>query len=69
MTHPALILPMRDIQSVMGSVFHAPALLLQFQPLLGAQFPWVSRTDQPGVRQLTLGANPPIDPGDLQRSG
>ena len=69
MTHPTLILPMADIQSVMRSVFHSPALLFQVQPLARAQFPLVSRTDQPSRSQLTLSPNLSIDSGDLQRSG
>ena len=65
----ALILPMRDVQGVMGSILDAPALLFQLQPLLFIELALGSRTRQPSPMEFAVNADAAIDSGDLQRSG
>lgn len=67
--HPALVLPVRHIQGVMGAVLHAPPLLFQTQPLRLVELAGAARSDQPRTVQLPPSADPAIDPRDLERPG
>ncbi len=69
LTHSTLVLLPNDIQNVVSFVFDAPALPLQCQPVLGAEFFEGSRSGQPSVAQGAVGTDATIHAGDLKRSG
>jgi hypothetical protein len=53
----------------MGTIFDAPALLFQDQPLRAGELTFGARGDQPSSAKFAFGPDAPINPGDLQGTG
>ncbi len=64
----ALVFAVGHVQGVMVLIFHAPALLLQTQPLSFTELTRTTRSHQPSFIELALGSNATIYPGQLQGS-